>query len=572
MSRSPIAVVVTAVLLVVTGVPSSPAGSDGTIDPGPRPGVASMRPGVVAHLIVERPLGAATPRRPGGREGGTRATSVRGVDPSWPADAPVVGHLRIEGEVGAAPAERPDRGPGAGATEPVVAPHPTDPDVMAVAYTRAIGDRVGGVGLRLSLDGGRTWHETPTQPWAGSGRVPSLHSAVAWGPGPEAPLYWVGTTTASGGGDLRIAVARSDDLGRSWSRPYVPRDTPAWVGGFPDIAVDTDPSSPTAGTVYVAYNRPLVRRSGSGIRLLASLDAGRSWHAIDVPPARTVPGYPATWRFAPRVQAGPAGMVYVSAYQADLRRWDPRDVFDRGGSSNVGRIGITVTRLRIDPVTGDLAAEPTILATTLPVNGLTAGRVVAPGTRSHTYLDPMWSHGLAWDAVGRRLFLAVGDVGGWTEARARGVIRVGRSDDDGGSWTWADVPQLSVDGRRQASFRPTIVARGPLVVVGLRSIDDVAPADAKRTDASLGTAVAVSLDGARTFAAPMSIGTRWQASTLATAVNGPGLRERIDRLADGRIVFAYGDAGADEGPTVTGDRRVVVTVLGLVAERLDRSR
>ena len=522
--------------------------------------------------LVAPPVAASAPRRPSGSRARTGPASIDRTHPSWPAEAPVVGRLRVVGEVGAVPAERTDPGRGAGVIEPVVAPHPTDPQVLAVAYTRAAGDRVGGVGIGLSLDGGRTWHETPTQPWAGSGRIPSLHSAVAWGPGPEASLYWVGTTTARGGGDLRVAVARSDDLGRSWSRPFVPRDTPAWVGGFPDIAVDTTPSSPTAGAVYVAYNRPLPGRSGSSIRLLASLDAGRSWHATDVPPVRTVQGYPATWRFAPRVQAGRAGTVYVSAYQADLRRWDPRDVFDRGGPSNVGRIGITVTRLRVDPATGDLSPEPTTLATTLSLNGLTAGGVVAPGTRSHTYLDPMWSHGLAWDPVGRRLLLAVGDVSGWTEARPRGVVRVGRSDDAGGNWTWADVPQLSVEGHRQSLFRPTIVARGPVVVVGLRSIDDVAPTDASRTDATLGTAVAVSVDAARSFAAPMPVGTRWRASTLAAAINGPGLRERIDRLADGRIVFAYGDAGRDEDHPGSGHRRVVVTILDLQAERLDRSR
>ncbi len=480
---------------------------------------------------------------------------------------------RLEFEVAAGPTVDLADPIWSGALEPIVATHPTDPAILAIAYTRATGsaDLAGmAARLRISRDGGRTWRETPRYPWDGSGYRPSLHSAVAWGPGPSAAarLYWVGTVGAAGG--VRIAVGSSDDLGVTWSRLHVVMETPAWVGGFPDIAVDRDPTSPGYGIAYVTYNFREPRARGAGIRLLASSDLGRTWHGVDVPRADADRRSPVSWRFGSRVVSAPDGAVYVSAYQADLRRWDPDDVFDRGGADNVGRIGFSVTRLVFDPRAERFSVGPTVMATTVARNGYTTSGLVAPGTRSHTYLDPMWSHGIGVDAGTGRVILAVADVARPALGRPRGTVRVGRSDDRGRTWTWVELAAPApIDGIAQSSFKPTLAVAPGVVFVGLHSIDDLAPGAAGRTDARIGTASAVSLDGATTFTRPELVSSsRWRASSLEGAVNGPGLRDRVTVAADGSVVYAYADGrvaprGASRSP---GRRQVFVAWFSMPAE------
>jgi len=481
--------------------------------------------------------------------------------------------VRLEFEAVAGPRVNAGDRSGAGSLEPVIATHPSDPSILALAYGRATKGATGVAGIaasvRISKDGGLTWHETKRQPCDGSGRRPSLHSAVAFGPGPSGAgrLYWTGTTTAGTGG-VRVATAYSDDLGATWSRLHVVRDTPAWVGGFPDITVDRDPASPGYGIVYIAYNFPEANGHGAGIRLLASSDLGRSWHGVNVRQASADRRYPVSWRFGSRVRAAPDGTVYVSTYQADLRSWDPADVFDRGGPANVGRVGFAVTRLSFDRGSGHFSASPTVMATTIGRNAYTTSRRVAPGTRSHTYLDPMWSHGLDVDPVSGSVFLAIADVSARPAAgHPRGAVRLGRSDDAGRTWTWTTLPQApSIHGLRQSSFKPTLVVRGPVVFVGLHTIDDVAAGAAWSADARIGNAYAVSVDGGLTFTTPKLVSSdRWRAAALERAINGPGLRDRAELTADGRIVYAYGDAriAAAKPARSAGPRQLYVALISV---------
>ena len=471
---------------------------------------------------------------------------------------------------------------GSGSLEPIVATHPTNPALLAIAYTRASGNGTGSgaalsIGVRVSRDGGHTWRETRRHPWDGSGRRPSLHSAIAWGPGPSGTsrLYWTGTTTGKDG--VRVAIAHSDDLGASWSQLRVARGTPAWSGGFPDVTVDRDPASPGYGVVYVAYAYPARSGRGAAIRLLASTDFGRTWHGTDVERAPVTRPYSVSWRFGCRVRTTPDGAVIVSVYQADLRSWNGADVFDRGGASNVGRIGFAVTRLTVDRSTGTLTASPTVMATTIARNAYTTSRRTAPGTRSHTYLDPIWSHGLDVDRSTGRLYLAVADVATRpAKGEPRGTVRVGRSDDGGASWAWVTLPAAPpITGRLQSSFRPTIAVRNSVVLVGLHTIDDVASSNSSRTDARIGNAVAVSYDGGRSFPVPSLVsGKRWRASSLERTANGPGLRDRAEVAADGRIVYAYGDGRiAAAAPARSAGRRQIFVAMIAVqrSELLPRS-
>jgi hypothetical protein len=179
------------------------------------------------------------------------------------------------------------------AFEPTVATHPTDPRRLAVVYQRfARGGACGmDTTLRISHDGGATWKTARGRPFARSGRGPNFHAVIAWGPGPRrgsARLYWVDTTVPGCNYSAHsVSVAYSDDEGATWSRLYVERRTPAWVGGFPEITVDRDPASPNYGAVYVVYNWLASRSRGPGMRVIASGDHGRTWHAtIEIPPAR----------------------------------------------------------------------------------------------------------------------------------------------------------------------------------------------------------------------------------------------------------------------------------------------
>jgi hypothetical protein len=449
------------------------------------------------------------------------------------------------------PTTRP-AGRGDWAFEPVVATHPTDPSRLAVAYQR---HRDGSIApaIRISRDGGRTWADATGRPWSGSGRTPGFHTAIAWGPGPapgSARLYGAATTAGGGAGYL-LSIAWSDDEGRTWSKLHVERRTPPWIGGFPDITVDRDPTSPDYGVVYVVYNWP-AGAHGPGLRLLASADFGRTWQPLEIPPATAPSGYPAAWRIDYRVRTGPDGSAYVAFFQADLRRWDSRRIFWTGGLANVGRVGYAVARVEFDRVARTFVLDSPVVATTLRRNAYTALHAATPGTVDNL-ADPMWSLGLDVDSSSGRVLLAVGDFE--PSAKPRGTVLVGRSDDRGLTWAWVRLPPLPpVAGRSQSSFRPNLVADGGVVFVGLRGITDVpagTPPSLHRP--TIGVACSLSIDGGRTFTAPTAVtDSRWNAAALDPSTNGPGLRERAELTADGTVVYAYADGRFAEP---TPDRR-----------------
>jgi peptidoglycan/LPS O-acetylase OafA/YrhL len=498
-----------------------------------RPLLASGPPATPSDAPSMSPAPAVPP------SASARPTAAAALPAPSPVAATSAAAIVVRADVGPASA-------GLGGMEPVVATHPTDPTVFAVAYERRLpraacsGASVEAA-LAISRDGGRSWAATPRRPWDGSTRASSYHSAVAWGPGlapGTARLYWVGTTTRRCGGDLRVAVAWSDNAGKTWSRLQVLRSTPAWVGGMPDITVDGNPRSAGYGTVWVAYNYPLANGRGSGLRVVASADLGRTWRDIGVPRAVAPAGFPATWRFGYRIRTGPDGTAVVSWYQADLKRWSPAHVFERGTLANVGRIGFAVARITFDGT--HLRALGSSIATTVSRNPWTLGDRPAPGTRTHTYLDPMWSHGLDVDPVGGDVYLAIADYARGQGGPA-GTVRIGRSTDGGSSWAWtALAPPPTSRNRAQSVFRPGITVRAGVVVVGVRTIDDVAAA-AVGADARIGAAWAVSSDQGRMFTTPAVIpGSRWRSSVLAAWVNGPGTRDRLTLASDGTAVYAYG--------------------------------
>ena len=428
------------------------------------------------------------------------------------------------------------------AWEPIVATHPTDPDRIAVVYQhrgRGAACRLNPT-IRISHDAGRTWRSTKRSPAAHSGRGVNLHAAIAWGPAPSggSRLYWADMTSAGcGGARFSLSTAYSDDEGDTWSTLRVERRTPPWVGGFPEIAVDRDPRSPAYGNVYVGYNWLSRGARGPGFRLIASADFGKTWSSTEVPPAPSPHGYSDWWRIAYRLRTARDGGVYASWYQADLRRWDRRHIFVKGGPRNVGRLSVVVARVDFDRTSETFQVGRSRIATTVRENVYTTGGGSAPGTAGNIRPDPMWLHGFDIDPASGRLYLAVSAYGAASDRSPRGTIRVGHSDDAGETWSFSLLPSApDIGGHRQASIKPNLVTGSGYVLVTFHTLDDVP------SGATVGNAYTFSMDGGANWRTAVPISrVRWGAGNLGGVVNGIGLRERAERLADGGIFWAYGD-------------------------------
>jgi hypothetical protein len=446
------------------------------------------------------------------------------------------------------------------AWEPVVATHPTDPDAVAVVYQhRGPGTACGlNPTIRISHDGGLTWRSTKRSPSAGSGRGVSLHASIAWGPGPSAGssrLYWANMTTPGcGDGRFSPSTAYSDDEGATWSRLRVERETPPWVGGMPEVAVDRNPASPNFGMVYVGYNWLAPGAHGPGFHLLASADFGATWSSTEIAPAAGPRGYGDWWRIGYRLRPAPDGAVYASWYQVNMRRWDRTQIFAKGGPANVGRLGVAVARVEYDRASKRFSVGPSRIAVTVPETAYSTSGASAAGTTGNIRPDPTWLHGFDVDQATGRLYIAVAAYGPATGGAPRGTIQVGRSVDRGETWSFARLPSAGkIGGRRQSSIRPNLVAGHGSVVVTFHTLDDV-----QGGAATIGNAFTVSTDEGATWLTPTAVSKeRWRASNLGGVINGTGLRERAERLADGDIFWAYGD-----GRYATGSKAGRVAIVG----------
>lgn len=484
--------------------------------------------GLLLALVAGGPAGAGTVT---GGGPGRLPDPVAGAPDATPAAAL---HLDWEREIGPDLEARPF--PWDQAFDPIVATHPTDPRRIAVLYHREA--HASGscsplmTALRVTHDGGAHWREAAGLPWAGSGRAPNWHGVLAWGPGPGGRdrLYWADTTvpgctfTAH-----RLSIAWSDDEGDHWSRMWLERASTATPdGGYPDITVDRDPASPNHGVVYAAINW-FPHGHEPHLRVVASRDLGRTWTGAEVPPLPAPARAPFAYRIGYRLAAAPDGGLYVTFHQSDR----PRPV----GISRREAFGIARLRYHRADRTFDVGAPQ--LVRELSANAWVQG-APAPGTTDDNRLRPRWTHGLDVDPRTGAVLVAVAD---WSPGpRPRGRVFVGRSTDQGRTWSWTRVPDLPrVDGRTQSAHKPALVIGDGFVFIGLHGLVDVPFGTSPRRGlATIGDYWTVATDGGRTFAAPRAISPqRWDPEALAVAGNRAGLRDRAALTTDGAVVYAY---------------------------------
>jgi hypothetical protein len=295
-------------------------------------------------------------------------------------------------------------------------------------------------------------------------------------------------------GGVAMSVSHSDDLGKSWSRPFIENFTRPWSGCFPAITVDNWVGSPNFGTVYVAYNW-LPNLHGPGVAVMASRD-GSTWVHAEVP-VDSLPGLPFSWRIGYRIAAAPNGTAVVSFYESSLRSWSPDHMLWEGPASNIGRLGFEIALVHFDGT--KLSADRPSWVTSV----------------DHT--EAQWQSGLAVDDAGRA----------WLAVESKGMISVGGLN---GTWTAFSIPN-------QNSFKASLAISGRIIFVGWHASD---AANRVRTYYSL------SYDGGQTFLPPAPVnGVAWDPG-CAEVVNGVGLRENAD-FENGVIYYTYGDARSGTG-------------------------
>ncbi len=423
--------------------------------------------------------------------------------------------------------------------EPAVAADPLNPQRLAVVYAHGLYSILPVV--RISHDGGITWRTTTGRPPGGG-----IHFVVAWGPGPvsgSSRLYLA--IEASSGVGVRLGTSYSDNEGGTWSHVRVQMDTPAWVGGMPDLTVDTIPTSPNYGVVYATYNWQKSRTTGPGLRVLASADYGVTFRPVEVPALPLVPGYRARHRIGYRLETAPDGAVFVAWYQADLRFWFGGDPLNVGRLSNVGRLRVGIARLAFNRVSGTWLRGPSVTAVTLPRTLWNIGSVKPDGLTN----NPQWAIPVAVDPATGTVMLAVG---------ADGAVRVCAGGQAGLAWTCRSLPAPpKVNGRAQWIAKPDLVAGAGFLAVTMRIFDKVG--------GTSGHAYSLSGDGGVTWTRPTPISAvRWRSARVAGALNGVGLRNRATVTADGTTVFfvygdgRYGVSGVNR--TAVFGARITVTV------------
>jgi hypothetical protein len=337
--------------------------------------------------------------------------------------------------------------------------------------------------VRISQDGGVTW-AAPTYPWGA--RCHDIHAVLAWGPNGR---LWAGNAAGSGSG-VAMSVTYSDNLGKTWSKPWIEHFTPPWVGCYPSITVDDWPGSLNYGTVYVAYNW-LQSSFGTGVAVIASRD-GVNWVHTEVPLGPTPKGYPFSWRFGYRIAASPDGSAWVSYYESDLASWSPTNMFHEGVGKSVGRRGFAIAHVHY--------YGSTIVAG--PPTWVTKTDIFSTEFQSGLAVD---SRANPWLAVENKGKINIGEIG-----MVRRNIYVAGMD----------------------NYKPSLAISGHIVFIGWHAQDK---------SGKNWVYYSISYDDGGTYTRPALVSNGTWKDRAAPQMNGVGLRENAS-ISNGTIYYAYGDA------------------------------
>jgi hypothetical protein len=258
--------------------------------------------------------------------------------------------------------------------EPAIAVNPADDRNLIVAvndgrlslpacrFAPVVFDSCVWVGVYASRDGGKSWQANLIPGYPGGPR--GVLSDFNLGYDPVVGFDRQGTAYAGGifanvdrscsqlfclpNLDTSVAIARSDDGGRTWNDPViVNRGNPTIVNDHPTLAVDaseeseeqsgTDQSAEgdlsNHGNVYVTWTS--TNELGETINLLAtSRDRGTTWSTVRVGSAHDS-GDPSSFVFDPMPVVGPAGELFVI--------WD-EDFFDASGATTQEIVWMAVSQ------------------------------------------------------------------------------------------------------------------------------------------------------------------------------------------------------------------------------------
>jgi hypothetical protein len=169
----------------------------------------------------------------------------------------------------------------------------------------------------FSSDGGATWGgvDLPLPPpIAQNGFDFGSDPGVAWDLRGNVYYSYIVVFFSAGGSinGTEMAVARSSDGGQSWTATFFNLGGPGQFNDKPMIAVDTNPSSQHANTVYVAWDTTANGNGGpssSGIQFSRSTDGGQTF---STPLVISDTGSGQRFGIGADPFIGPDGRVYVA--------------------------------------------------------------------------------------------------------------------------------------------------------------------------------------------------------------------------------------------------------------------
>ncbi|MFB9235109.1 sialidase family protein [Plantactinospora siamensis] len=163
--------------------------------------------------------------------------------------------------------------------EPWLAVDPRHPRRMIAAWQqdrRNFGN-ANGIGLASTTDGGATWHNSVAPGFTKCSGGDQDRTGSPWVSVGAGGVAYLSAGSFSRPGTSQVLVARSTDLGGSWTGPVpvITDDVASYWNDKPSVTAD--PVDPRY--VYVTWNRGQIPIAHHEIMLARSTDGGRSYEA-----------------------------------------------------------------------------------------------------------------------------------------------------------------------------------------------------------------------------------------------------------------------------------------------------